>query len=290
MIKKRKKKNTQDIMLDVVIYAILILILLVCFYPIWYVIVCSFSSSTDIVMSKGVYLWPKNFQFEAYIKVIQNDLILSGFKNTLIILVCSLPLNIILTLLCGYFMSCTNMILKKPLVFMMLFTMYFGGGMIPAYLNIIDLGLMDSIWALILPGVSIYNSIICKTAIESIPESLSESAKIDGANDFQILWKIIVPLIKPTLAVLLLYYMVGQWNSWFAASIYLKSNDKLPLQNVLRSILLANSATNLGEEYNAYAETIKYAVIVVSSLPIMCIYPFVQKYFTKGVMIGAVKG
>lgn len=290
MIKKRKKKSTQDIVLDVVIHAILILILLVCFYPIWYVIVCSFSNSTDIVMSKGIYLWPKNFQFEAYIKVFQNDLILSGFKNTLIILACSLPLNIILTLLCGYFMSCTNMMFKKPLVFMMLFTMYFGGGMIPAYLNIIDLGLMDSIWALILPGVSIYNSIICKTAIESIPESLSESAKIDGANDFQILWKIIVPLIKPTLAVLLLYYMVGQWNSWFSASIYLKSNDKLPLQNVLRSILLANSATNLGEEYNAYAETIKYAVIVVSSLPIMCIYPFVQKYFTKGVMIGAVKG
>ena len=162
--------------------------------------------------------------------------------------------------------------------------------MIPAYLNIIDLGLLDSIWALILPGVSIYNSIICKTAIEAIPESLSESAYIDGANDFQILYKIIVPLIKPTLAVLLLYYMVGQWNSWFSASIYLKSDDKLPLQNVLRYILMANSGNNLGDEYNEYAETIKYAVIVVSSLPIMCVYPFLQKYFTKGVMIGAVKG
>lgn len=275
---------------DTVIYLILILALLVSLYPIWYVIICSFSNSTDIVQQTGLYLWPEHFSLDAYTKVFQNQLILSGFKNTLIILAFAMPINMILTIFCGYFMAGRKMMWKKPIVFIMLFTMYFGGGMIPAYLNIIDLGLLDSIWALILPGVSIYNSIICKTAIEAIPESLSESAYIDGANDFQILYKIIVPLIKPTLAVLLLYYMVGQWNSWFSASIYLKSDDKLPLQNVLRYILMANSGNNLGDEYNEYAETIKYAVIVVSSLPIMCVYPFLQKYFTKGVMIGAVKG
>ena len=289
-MRKTKKISAHDITLDAIVYLILVIVLLVSLYPIWYVIICSFSNSTDIVRQTGLYLWPEHFNMDAYAKVFQNQLILSGFKNTLIILAWSLPINMILTIFCGYFMAGRRMMWKKPIVFIRLFTMYFGGGMIPAYLNIIDLGLLDSIWALILPGVSIYNSIICKTAIEAIPESLSESAYIDGANDFQILYKIIVPLIKPTLAVLLLYYMVGQWNSWFSASIYLKSDDKLPLQNVLRYILMANSGNNLGEEYNEYAETIKYAVIVVSSLPIMCVYPFLQKYFTKGVMIGAVKG
>ncbi len=289
-MRKKKKISAHDITLDAIVYLILVIVLLVSLYPIWYVIICSFSNSTDIVRQTGLYLWPEHFNMDAYAKVFQNQLILSGFKNTLIILAWSLPINMILTIFCGYFMAGRRMMWKKPIVFIMLFTMYFGGGMIPAYLNIIDLGLLDSIWALILPGVSIYNSIICKTAIEAIPESLSESAYIDGANDFQILYKIIVPLIKPTLAVLLLYYMVGQWNSWFSASIYLKSDDKLPLQNVLRYILMANSGNNLGDEYNEYAETIKYAVIVVSSLPIMCVYPFLQKYFTKGVMIGAVKG
>ncbi len=289
-MRKKKKISAHDITLDAIVYLILVIVLLVSLYPIWYVIICSFSNSTDIVRQTGLYLWPEHFNMDAYAKVFQNQLILSGFKNTLIILAWSLPINMILTIFCGYFMAGRRMMWKKPIVFIMLFTMYFGGGMIPTYLNIIDLGLLDSIWALILPGVSIYNSIICKTAIEAIPESLSESAYIDGANDFQILYKIIVPLIKPTLAVLLLYYMVGQWNSWFSASIYLKSDDKLPLQNVLRYILMANSGNNLGDEYNEYAETIKYAVIVVSSLPIMCVYPFLQKYFTKGVMIGAVKG
>ena len=289
-MRKKKKISAHDITLDAIVYLILVIVLLVSLYPIWYVIICSFSNSTDIVRQTGLYLWPEHFNMDAYAKVFQNQLILSGFKNTLIILAWSLPINMILTIFCGYFMAGRRMMWKKPIVFIMLFTMYFGGGMIPTYLNIIDLGLLDSIWALVLPGISIYNSIICKTAIEAIPESLSESAYIDGANDFQILYKIIVPLIKPTLAVLLLYYMVGQWNSWFSASIYLKSDDKLPLQNVLRYILMANSGNNLGDEYNEYAETIKYAVIVVSSLPIMCVYPFLQKYFTKGVMIGAVKG
>ena len=176
-----------------------------------------------------------------------------------------------------------------------MFTMFFGGGMIPAYINIRDLGMFDTIWALILPGsFSVYNAIICKTAIEGIPESLAESAYIDGANDLQVLWKIITPLIKPTLAVLLLYYGVGFWNSWFNASIYIRDNTLLPVQNIIRQILIENkplsgSSSNV-DDYNAYAETIQYAAIVISTFPIMCIYPFLQKHFTKGVMIGAVKG
>ena len=150
-------------------------------------------------------------------------------------------------------------------------------------------------WALILPGaMSVYNSIICKTAIEGIPESLPESAYLDGANDIQVMFRIIMPLIKPTLAVILLYYGVAHWNAWFGASIYLKDTAKLPVQNIIRNILLANMSfgENTGgvENYDEYAEAIKYAAIIVSTFPILCVYPFLQKHFTKGVMIGAVKG
>lgn len=174
--------------------------------------------------------------------------------------------------------------------------MFFSGGLIPAYLNQKSLGLYNNLWALIIPGaLSIYNAIICRTAVESVPDSLIESAYIDGANDYTVLFKIITPLIKPTLAVLALYYGVGHWNSWFNASLYITDNELLPIQNILRAILIANNdMLNQGaasmDSIDTYAETIKYAVIVIATLPILCVYPFLQKYFVKGVMIGAVKG
>ena len=177
---------------------------------------------------------------------------------------------------------------------MLLLTMYFSGGLIPSFLNIKELGLYDSIWALVLPGaLSVYNALICKTAIEGVPQSLREAAHLDGANDFQILFKIIVPLIVPTLAVLVLYYGVSHWNSWFAASIYIESPEKLPIQNILKSILsnaAGLSSEGMGDTFNSYAESIKYSALVIATVPIMCVYPFLQKHFTKGVMIGAVKG
>jgi putative aldouronate transport system permease protein len=185
---------------------------------------------------------------------------------------------------------------KKPVLFIMHFTMFFSGGMIPGYLNIRSLGLYDSIWSLILPSaISVYNTIIYRTAIEAIPDSLGESAKIDGANDFTILFRIIFPLIKPTTIVLLLYYGIGHWNSWFPASLYLRDNYKLPIQNVLRAILIANtgilsSAVTASDQLDQFSETIKYAAIVITTVPILFIYPFLQRYFVKGAMIGAVKG
>jgi len=190
------------------------------------------------------------------------------------------------------------MMFKKIFVYMMLFTMYFGGGLIPTYLNIRELGLHNTLWALIIPGcVSIYNSIITKTAIEGIPESLFESAYIDGANDLYVLFKIVIRLILPTLAVITLYYAVGHWNSWFNATIYITDDTKLPLQAILRAILITataqlstQEASVNGDHVDNYAETIKYAIIVVGTLPILAAYPFLQKYFVKGVMIGAVKG
>ncbi|HHX21278.1 MAG TPA: carbohydrate ABC transporter permease, partial [Clostridiales bacterium] len=214
----------------------------------------------------------------------------------LFVLAVSLPINIMLTLFCGYFLASRDVMLKKPVLFIVMFTMFFSGGMIPTYLNIRDLGLYNSLWALILPGaMSVYNSIICRTAIEAVPDSLQESAYIDGANDLVIVFRIVLPLIMPTIAVLLLYYGVGHWNSWFPASIYLKDNEKLPIQNVLRAVLIANSpilnaSAAENDQVNLFAESIKYSAIVITTVPVLCIYPFLQRYFVKGVMIGAVKG
>lgn len=290
----KKRKSTGDIVLDTAIYLFMIFVLLVTLYPMWYVVAASFASSTELIKNPGIMIWPENAAADAYKLVFENPKFLSGFVNILKIMAIGLPINLVMTLLCGYFMACKGMLWKRRISLFIMFTMFFGGGLIPSYLNIRSLGLYDTIWALVLPSaMSVYNAIICKTAIEAIPESLSESAYLDGAQDFQVLFKIIMPLIKPTMAVLLLYYGVAHWNSWFSASVYIRDEMKLPLQNILRQLLMENenlAEANHGDYYNAYAATIKYAAIVVSTVPILCIYPFLQKYFVKGVMIGAVKG
>lgn len=275
---------------DVCIYAVMLLLMLAMVYPVWYVIVASFSNSTEIAKNPGIMFWPKTFELQAYRMVFVHPMFRRGFLNTIRILAVGIPLSMFLTLLCGYFMSLKGMKLKGILVGFITFTMFFGGGLIPDYLNIKSLGLTDTLWSLIVPGaLSVYNAIICKTAIQALPDSLSESAYIDGASDIRIMFQIVTPLIKPTLAVLTLYYTVGKWNNWFSASIYIRKEELMPIQNVLRGILLSNSQDDglRGDQYDKFAETIKYAI---SSIPIMCIYPFLQKYFTKGVMIGAVKG
>ena len=276
-----------------------IFLLALCFvtlYPMWYVLCASFTNNVYLVSHPGAVWWPVGFTTGSYSMAFEHPLILSGYKNILIILAVSLPINIIMTLFCGYFLASKGMMFKGPIQFLIMFTMFFGGGMIPTYLNIRSLGLFDSLWALILPGaISVYNCIICRTAIQGVPDSLTESAYLDGANDLIIVFRIILPLIMPTIAVLLLYYGVGHWNAWFNASIYLTDNYKLPIQNILRSILIANSnilnsAATDSDKINEFAEAIKYSAIVLTTVPVLCIYPFLQKYFVKGVMVGAVKG
>jgi len=285
------KKTWEDIIMDTVIGVVLIIFALACLYPIWFVLMASFSDSTSVVMSRGLLLWPKNFSLKAYELVFQNKLFSTGFLNSIKLLAMSLPINLTLTVMCGYFLACNGMMLKKPIAYMIMFTMYFSGGMIPQYLNVKELGLYNTHWAIVLTGaLSVYNCFICRTAIQSIPDGLRESAYLDGANDLQILFKVIIPLIKPTLAVLAMYYGVGTWNGWFKASIYLKENAMVPIQNVLRSVLIMGEDAGVEGAYvNEYAETIKYAAIVVSTVPVLCVYPFLQKYFTKGVLVGAVK-
>ena len=285
-----------DKIFSIVNVTVLILLCLITIYPIWYVVCASFTENTYLVSNPGLLLRPHGFTLGAYKMALTHPLLLSGYRNILIVMCVSLPINILLTLFAGYFMASKKVLFKPIIQFLILFTMFFSGGMIPMYLNIRGLGLYNSLWSLILPGaMSVYNAIICRTAVEAVPESLTESAYIDGANDLVILFRIIVPLVKPTIAVLLLYYGVGHWNSWFNASIYLRDNDKLPIQNIMRAILIANSnvlnsAAAENDRANQFAEAIKYSTIVLTTLPVLCIYPFVQKYFVKGVMIGAVKG
>ena len=281
---------------DVVNTIVMIALCFVTLYPMWYCVCASFTSTSYLSAHQGVLFWPHMFTTSAYRLAFTHPLLLSGYKNIMIVLLVSLPINIILTLFTGYFLASKDVMLKPVIQFLIMFTMFFSGGMIPIFLNIRDLGLYNTLWSLILPGaISVYNCIICRTAIQAVPESLTESAYLDGANDLIIVFRITLPLIMPTIAVLLLYYGVGHWNAWFPASIYLQDNNKLPIQNIMRSILIANSdlLNSSGSETDKvddFAETIKYATIVLTTVPVLCIYPFLQKYFVKGVMIGAVKG
>ena len=278
-------------------YIILTFIGLVCLYPLYYVVIASFSDPVKLISHDGLLLLPlKDYTLAGYRMVFQNKLVMSGYKNTLIVLVVGVCINMILTILGAYVIAQRKLLLRKPLTIFIIVTMYFSGGMIPAYLNVRDLGMMDSLMALIMPSaINTSNLLIMRSAFKSVPESLSEAAEIDGASHRQILFQVMVPLVKATMAVLVLYYGVAHWNSWFNASIYLRSSDKFPLQLVLRNILIEGQTNDMlsdvGSADNPQAvQLLKYSLIVVSTLPIMCIYPFLQRFFEKGVMLGAVKG
>ena len=296
MRNKLNRYTIGDFVFDGVNTFFMIALMFVTIYPMYYVIVASVTNNLALLATPGFLWYPKGFTIGSFRLAFNHPLILTGYKNILFVMVWGLFFNITLTLFTGFFLASKDVYFKKPILFIILFTMFFNAGMIPNFLNIRSLGLYNSLWALILPGaVSVYNSIICRTAIMAVPESLSESARIDGANDLTILFRIITPLIQPTMVVLILYYGIGHWNAWFNASIYIRDNLKLPIQNILRSILIANSdilnsAATEKDQINQFAESIKYAAIVITTVPILFIYPFLQRYFVKGVMIGAVKG
>ena len=268
-----------------------------CIYPFWYVIVASFSNSNLLMSNPGALLLPMGWSTDAYSYVFSAKAIWTGYANTIFYVVVGTAINIFMTLLAAYFLSRKDLPGKTVFTILIMFTMYFSGGMIPGYLNITELHLYNTRWALLLPGaVSTYNLIIMRTSMSGIDASLTESAMLDGAGHMTILWKILVPLCKATIAVLVLYYGVAHWNSWFSAFIYLNNNAKgqslQPLQLVLRRILILSdtSDTGAGNDSANLSETIKYATIIVATIPILALYPFLQKYFTKGVMVGAVKG
>ena len=291
-----KKKNSNSFSIfNLFNICILSILALLCIYPIWYVLTASLSNGNLIMQHSGLLLLPIKPNIAAYIAVFKNKMILSGYLNTIKILIISLILQITMTSIGAYFFSRERVLFKKPLMFIITLTMFISGGMIPFYQNLRSLHLMNSHWGLILPFmISTYNMIILKTSFESIPKSLSEAARIDGAGHIRILFSIVLPLSKPVLAVMLLYYGVGVWNGWFWASTILTDRSMYPLQVILREILLSNDTSVMTQgvssgDLEAVGATIRYATVIDATLPILCAYPFLQKYFTKGIMIGAVK-
>jgi len=280
-------------------YALMILLSFAFLYPFWYVIVISLSEPR-YANSIGLKFWPPQLTLAAYREVIKTELIGIGFKNTLVRVTLGTVLNVLFTFAGGYVLSKKDLPFRGAITFMILFTMYFSGGLIPSYLLIRNLGLMETRWALILPGLTgAWNLCITRNFIMNIPDAMEESAAIDGANPLKILVKIIAPLSLPILAVIALFSMVGHWNAWFDGMIYCRERSNMVLQYVLRRILLERLWLDQGlMEGNVLTqttaattpETVRMAVVAVTCVPIVAAYPFFQKYFVKGIMMGALKG
>lgn len=290
--------SREDTVYYAVVHIILALLLIVVLYPLIYIVSSSFSSAYAVSTGR-VVLWPVELSLQGYIAVFKNASVFTGYKNTIIYTVLGTAINIAVTMAAAYPLSRRDMPFRDFFMMLFSFTMIFSGGMIPLYIQIKDLHMLDSVWAMVLPGaMSVYNMIIARTFLQSsIPVELLEAAQIDGCSDTRYFFSIVLPLSKALIAVLVLFYAIGHWNAYFNAFLYLNSANKFPLQIVLRQILLANSiASNMVEDPEAaaarqgMAELLKYSLIMVSTVPVMCLYPFVQKYFVKGIMIGSIKG
>ncbi|MBR6442445.1 MAG: carbohydrate ABC transporter permease [Clostridia bacterium] len=270
-----------------------VFLLLICFvmlYPVLYVIAASFSEETAIL--KGdVFLLPVRAHVKAYQKVFQYPLLWQSYGNTLLYTFVGTAVNLLLTVFGAWALCQKKLVGRRFLTLMCTFTMFFGGGMIPTFLVVKELKLLNTIWAMVLPGaVSTYNMILMRTFFRQIPESLVEAAELDGCRDFGVLFKIVLPLSLASLMTIGMFYAVSHWNSYFSAVLYLSKPELYPLQIILRQVVLMNEIVeNASSTENVMAEGIKYATIVVAMLPMLCVYPFVQRYFVKGVMIGSVK-
>ena len=274
----------------------LFLMMIITLYPLWLQFITSISHGLE-VMKGGVTLLPRSPTLETYKTIVRGELFMY-MKNTVVYTVVGTVINLAMSCLCAYPLARKTFSGRKFFTMLVTFTMFFSGGMIPLYLTVKQFGMMDTIWALVLPGaISTYNMIVIRTAFQSIPDSLIESAQLDGANDLIILWKIVVPLSKATLATMLLFYAVTHWNSYFDAMLYINKKEMYPLQIMLRNMLIGglfNEETAIaGANADSFAvtdATLRSAAIIVTTLPILVVYPFVQRYFVKGVMIGGVKG
>lgn len=262
-------------------------------YPMFHALMASISEPLQLMQHSGVIYKPLGFSLEGYQVVFKNPNILTGYINTLCYTFIGTLCSMMFSILGAYALSRKHFPGKTFFTFAIVFTMYFSGGMIPSYILVNSIGLYNTRAAMILPTMlTTYNIIVMKTAFKSVPASLEESAKIDGANDFIVLFKIILPVTIPTLAVMTLFYAVNYWNQWFSALLYLQNRDYYPLQMFLREILISNSSSgNASMDVDTYMleETIKFTTIVVSTVPILCIYPFVQRYFMSGLMLGSIK-
>lgn len=292
------RESKGDRIFNVINYTILLLFVLAVLYPLIYVVSASFSSA-QAVSSGQVWLWPVDFSVRAYQEVFNHSRIWLGYANSLFYMSIGTVINVTLTVLAAYPLTRKDFRGRSIFIFLFVFTMMFNGGLIPMYLLVRDLGMLNTRWALLIPNaLSVYNVIVTMSFFRAtIPDELLESAQIDGCNDFKFVWKIVLPLSAPIIAVMSLFYAVGHWNQYFDALIYLRNDSLFPLQIILRDILIQNEVdlSLMGdidrfEERLGLQQLLKYSTIVVASLPVLIIYPFVQKHFVKGVMIGSLKG
>ena len=295
------RKNIGSIIFDVFNVIFLVVLSVIFLAPFIHVIMSSISDPVTLLDYDGIVLWPKGgATLKGYQLVFSNQNIYTGYVNTLFYVVAGTALNLIFTTTMAYVLSRKKVMWNNVLMFIAVFTMFFSGGLIPFYLQVRNLGLYDTRFAIILPGmVNVWNLIIMRTSFSALPESLSESARIDGAGHLTVMVRIVVPLSKAVISVIALFYIVGHWNAWFNAAIFLRDRDKYPLQLILREILImsdlssktdATSTAVTVQEMNYYEDLYKYCTIIVATLPILLVYPFIQKYFTKGVMVGSIKG
>ena len=295
---KKIRYSKSDLVFYIIVTIILSLFTLLVLFPLIYVVSASFSSPKDVAAGR-VYLWPVNFSLEGYKAVFRYPDIWIGYRNTILYTIVGTVINVAITMIAAYPLTRKELPFRNFFTFLFTFTMFFGGGLIPSYINVKNLGMLDSMWALIVPGaMSVTNMIIARTFIQSnIPNELLEASQIDGCSYSRFFFQMVLPLSKAVLAVLALYYAVGHWNSYFNSLIYIMDKAKKPLQIFLRDILVVNTIDSsmlidpeLMEAKQGIADLLKYSLIIVATVPILCFYPFIQKYFMKGVMIGSLKG
>ena len=294
----RVKNPIEDKILYFVVYTIIIIFLITILYPIIFVIAASFSEGTEVQLGH-VYLCPVKPTLEGYRAVLSHKNIITGYRNTILYTLGGTLINVVMTVLCAYPLSRKDLPMRGFFMFLFVFTMFFSGGLIPTYLLVNSLGLVNTFWSLLIPGaMSVYNMIITRTFFQNgVPAELLEASQIDGCSDARYFFSVLLPLSQAVISVISLYYAVSHWNSYFSALIYIRDKELQPLQLILRNILLSTRVSlnefedpDLLEGKVGLEFLVKYALIVVSSAPIMCLYPFVQKFFAKGVMLGSVKG
>ncbi len=298
-VTKTIRQNYHDRIFDGINIAIMLMLLCIFLWPLWFVVIASFSD--PLAVSRGdVLLLPRGITLEGYRLMLATSSLWVGYANTILIAVAGTLINMILSVCCAYPLANRDFLPRKVVTYVLMFTMYFSGGMVPLYLVVRDMGLVNTRWAMIIPSaISFHNCLVIRAyMMNSIPAELKDAANLDGANAAQYLWKVVLPLSKPVLAVVALYYLVGHWNDYRSALMYIYKESLYPLQSVLRNMLSTVSYIDVEgvtdpEEldilYKRFLQ-MKYCVIIAAALPMLCAYPFIQKFFIKGVMVGAIKG
>ncbi len=290
----KRRVARSDMAFDAVNILIMVLLAFITLYPMYYVLISSISSG-EYVSRGAIRFIPRGLTLSSYKMIVQDDSFIRGLLNTIVYTVTGTCVNLAMSILCAYPLSVKTFSGRNFFVKMIMFTMFFSGGMIPLYLVIKSLKMIDTIWALILPGaISTYNMIVIRTFFQNIAGEMRESAFIDGANDFTIMTRIMVPLSMPVLATMMLFYATGHWNNFMNALLYITKKELYPIQLILRNLLITDEMSNqyadMVSEFSVVPATLKYSSIVIATLPILCVYPYLQRYFVKGVMIGSLKG